>query len=205
MEQLLVSMLIAVAALLAGRAFRWRRRRRLAQETARLVEAERIVALLSARQPGVWDQDELRSRVEGTARDLWSLPTRDAMAPLAMWIAPSILNQHLDRWPARAERREVRLRMLEPASFVQVQEGGEQDRLVARLRAQWEAIWHDARGRVIRRERRAAFRTYHAWVHIDGQGWQLTAISTEPPLEEPAPSSVACRIMPQDAAEGIGR
>jgi hypothetical protein len=203
-EQFLVSLLVTLAALLAGQAYRWRQAQRQARETARLVEAERIISLLSAQQPGVWDHEELRMRVETTARDLWSLGTREEMAHLAMWVQPDVLAPALARWPQDTARREVRVRMVEPPAFVQVHEGGEQDRVVARLRAQWEATWLNAKGRVIRRERQRAFRSYHTWVHIDGQGWQLSAISAEPPLQEPAPSSVTFRILPQVATEEKG-
>jgi hypothetical protein len=200
-EQFFVSLLVTLAALLAGQAYRWRQAQRQARETARLVEAERIISLLSAQQPGVWDHEELRMRVETTARDLWSLGTRDEMANLAMWVQPDVLGPALARWPHDTARREVRVRMVEPAAFVQVHEGGEQDRVVARLRAQWETTWLNPKGRVIRRERQRAFRSYHTWVHIDGQGWQLAAISAEPPLQEPAPSSVTFRILPPVATE----
>lgn len=200
MEQILVSLLVTLAAVLAGQVYRWRRAQRQTRETARLVEAERIVSLLSAQQPGVWDHDELRMRVETTARDLWSLPSREEMARLALWVQPAVLEPALARWPDASARREVKLRVLEAPSFVQVHEGGDQDRLVARLRAQWEATWVDPKGRVIRRERQRTFRSYHAWVHIDGQGWQLAAIAPSSPLEEPPPSSVSCRILPQASA-----
>ena len=205
MEQFLVSFLITLVALSTSHYYRWRQRQRQALETARLVEAERIIALLYATQPGVWDQEELRARVESTARDLWSFPRRDEADPLAQWVHPDLITRALSSWPARAERREVTVKLLEPVAFVQVQEGGEQDRLVARLRAQWEATWLDAAGRAIKRERRRLVRTYHAWVHIDGRGWQLTGISDEPPMQEPPPSSVACRIMPQAAPEEMER
>jgi hypothetical protein len=200
-EQILLSLLVTLAAMLTGQYYRWQRRQRQARETARLVEAERIIALLSGTQPGVWDQDELRARVESTARELWSLPTREDLARLSQWVQPAVLAPITADWPARAARREVRLRFQEPAAFVQVHEGGEQDRVVARLRAQWEATWLDATGREVKRERRAAFRSYHSWVHIDGLGWQLTAVSAEPPLEEPPPSSVSCRILPGEPVE----
>jgi hypothetical protein len=200
-EQLLLSLLVTAAAMLTGQYVRQQRQRREARETARLVEAERIISLLSGKQPGVWDQEELRGRVESTARDLWSLPTQEALANVAQWAQPAVLSHATGAWPARATRREVKLRLLEPAAFVQVQEGGEQDRVVARLRAQWEATWLNATGRVVKRERQTAFRSYHAWVHIDGLGWQLTAISSEPPLDEAPPSSVSCRIMPSEPVE----
>lgn len=201
MEQVLLSLLVTLAAMLTSQYYRQQRRQREARETARLVEAERIIALLSGVQPGVWDQDELRSRVESTARDLWSLPTQDELARVAQWAQPAVLSLATAGWPGRAVRRDVKLRLLEPASFVQVHEGGEQDRVVARLRAQWECTWLNAKGGVVKRERRRPFRSYHHWVHINGLGWQLTTISDTPPLDEPSPSSVSCRILPSQPVE----
>jgi hypothetical protein len=195
-DQIVMSLLVSLAAMLTGQALRQRRRARSARETARLVEAERIVSLLSGRQPGVWDQDDLRDRVESTARELWSAPDREAIARVAMWAEPPVVEREIGSWPASAVRREATVRFSERASFVQVQEGGDADRVVARLRASWEASWFDARGKRVKREVQRLFRSYHAWVHIDGLGWQLRSITLTPPLDEAPPSSVSCRILP---------
>ena len=193
----LIALAFASAAF-AG-AFWQRRRSRLGNgsETARYVEAERIIAMLSARQPGVWDQEDLRDRIQKMARDFWSLPTREAFGQLQTWVNPALLKQAVLAWPGRSERREVTVRFTSPVAFIQVNEGGPgPDRLIARLSAQLESAWFDAKGKVFKKERRNARATYHTWIHIDGQGWQLDAVADTPPGGEPPPSSVSCRILP---------
>jgi hypothetical protein len=201
MDVPLTAFVFASAALAASLMQRWRMRKKDGNDTARYVEAERIVSMLSARQPGVWDQEDLRERVQAIAKDVWSLPTLEALGQLQSWVNPHLLEQVKRAWPGRGERREVDVRFTAPVSFVQVNEGGPgPDRLIARLTAGWEGAWLDAQGRPVKKERRAPHATYHTWIHIDGQGWQLDAIADRPPTGEPPPSSVTCRILPQEAA-----
>lgn len=200
MDVPLTAFAFASAALAASLVQRWRLRKKDGNDTARYVEAERIVSMLSARQPGVWDQEDLRERVQAVARDVWSLPTRDALAQLHSWVNPSILDQVAGAW--RGDRRELDVRFTAPVSFVQVNEGGPgPDRLIARVSARWDGSWLDAKGQAVKKERKGPHTTYHTWVHIDGQGWQLDAIADKPPTSEPPPSSVSCRILPQTAVE----
>lgn len=192
----------ASVAFAASLVTRWRMRARQGRDTARYVEAERIIAMLSARQPGVWDQEDLRERVQATARDCWSLPTREAMGRLQSWVGPDLLAELNRAWPQGCESREVTVRFATPISFVQVNEGGPgPDRLIARVNAGWEGNWLDANGQPRKRERKAVHVSYHTWIHIDGQGWQLEAIADRAPEGEPPPSSVTCRILPQELAE----
>lgn len=197
----LVVLAFSLAAVAGALLHRRLLRRRLGKETARYVEAERIIALLSSRQPGVWDQEDLRERVQKMARDLWSLPTREALTQLQTWVNPGLLRESLGGWPSRGDRREVTVRFTSPVAFVHVNEGGPgPDRLIARLNASLESAWYDARGRLLKKERQGARASYHTWIHIDGQGWQLDAILDTAPAHEPPPSSVSCRILPPDAA-----
>jgi hypothetical protein len=199
MEQYLAPIVITAAAIGTSLYRRWRDHQRQARETARHVEAERIIALLSAKQPGVWDHEELRSRIRQTAEELWSLPTREQLARLEPWVSPKLLAETCHAWPAQASERQVKLQFRSPVSFVQVNEGGPAlDRLVARLTAQAETTWFDNRGKAMKQEKRSAQTTYHTWVHIDGQGWHLEAIAPHAPTDEPPPFSVSCRILPQE-------
>src|SRR5205085_1884554 len=95
---------------------RWRLRKKDGNDTARYVEAERIVSMLSARQPGVWDQEDLRERVQAMAKDVWSLPTREALNHLQSWVNPAILEGVKRAW--RGDRRELDVRFTAPVSFV---------------------------------------------------------------------------------------
>jgi hypothetical protein len=184
---------------------RWNMRRRHGVESARNVEAERIVALLSSRQPGVWDADDLRERFESTARDLWTLPTAAAMERLQTWVHPELLTRTLRTWVPRAVRRELRAAFRSPPAFVQVVEGGPgHDRVIVRIEASVEGDWLDAAGKRLRRDRRNVELTYHHWTHIDGQGWRLDQIEAQAPVGEPPPSSVACRILPLATSEESG-
>lgn len=202
MEPILVGVFAAAAFVGATTYRRFAERRRRGVEAARNVEAERIIALLSARQPGVWDIDDLRDRVGTTARDLWAAPDRAALDRLQTWIHADLLGETLRAWPARAERREARVKLLQPPAFIHVAEGGQTpDRVIARVEAEVEADWLDGQGKRLKRERRTSLATYHHWTHIDGQGWRLDAIAPLPPVGEAPPSSVACRILPQGAAE----
>jgi hypothetical protein len=195
----LIALAFASAAFAGAFWQRTRLRRNNGSQTARYVEAERIIAMLSARQPGVWDQEDLRERVQKIARDFWSLPTREAFSQLQSWVNPALLKQTHMTWPGRSERREVTVKFTAPVAFMQVNEGGPgPDRLIARLTAQLESAWFDAKGKVLKKERQRVRATYHTWIHIDGQGWQLDAIADAPPAGEPPPSSVSCRILPQD-------
>ena len=195
-----------VSAVIGAQVYRrWHERRRRGVENARNVEAERILALLSARQPGVWDADDLRERVETTARELWTLATKTELDRLRTWIHPELLNRHLQAWQPRATRRELRATFRTPPAFVQVVEGGPgPDRVIARVEASVEGDWLDAAGKRVKRDRRATVVSYHHWIHIDGQGWRLDQIEPQPPIGEPPPSSVACRIMPLGASEESG-
>lgn len=193
----LTALVFAASAVGASLWQRRRMRRRQGSETARYVEAERIIALLSARQPGVWDQEDLRERVQKIARDYWGLPTRESMGQLQSWVNPQLLRQAVLGWPMKSERREVTVKFTAPVAFVQVNEGGPgPDRMIARLTAQLESLWYDAKGKLLKKERQGARATYHTWIHIDGQGWQLDGIADAPPTSEPPPSSVSCRILP---------
>lgn len=197
MDSYLAPLAITAAAIAAGAARRWRAYRLQALETARHVEAERIIALLSAKQPGVWDQEDLRDRMRGIAEQLWSAPTRDALAPLEPWVSASLLAQALREWPPRAARREVKLEFA-PVAFMQVHEGGPRsDRVVARVIVRRETAWYDAQNRLLRRRREGSRTTYHTWEHVDGQGWHLEAIAPGAPTAEVPPYSVSCRILPQ--------
>lgn len=195
-----------VSAFLGAQAYRrWNMRRRRGVENARNVEAERIVALLSSRQPGVWDADDLRERVESTARDLWTLPTPADMERLQTWVHPELLGRTQRAWVSRAVRRDLRAAFRSPPSFVQVVEGGPgPDRVIVRIDAAVEGDWLDAAGKRLRRDRRGAEVSYHHWTHIDGQGWRLDQIDPLAPIGEPPPSSVACRIQPMGASEETG-
>lgn len=200
MESLLFPLLITAAALGAGLAVRLRENKRLTHETARMVEAERIVALLSSRQPGVWDQDELRSRIQQTARDFWTAPTREALSGLAQWVGPALVAEGREAWPAASVKREATLTIEGRVAFMFVSEGGEDgDRLIARMVARRETRWLDASGKTVRHERGRGKASFHTWVHIDGQGWQLVAIADRLPENAPPASSVTCRILPQQA------
>lgn len=204
MESVLFPILITVAAVGAGLAVRMREATRQTRETARMVEAERIVALLSNRQPGVWDQDELRSRVQQTARDFWLAPTREALAGLAQWVGPELLASAREAWPSASVKRESTVAFEGRVAFMHVSEGGEPaDRLIARLVAKRETRWLDANGKAFKHDRPRTTATFHTWIHIDGQGWQLTAIAEAMPSSEPPPSSVSCRILPQPATEPL--
>ncbi|HEY9721207.1 MAG TPA: hypothetical protein V6D47_04290 [Oscillatoriaceae cyanobacterium] len=197
MDSYLAPLAFTVAAIGAGLARRWRVYRQHALETARHVEAERIIAMLSAKQPGVWDQEDLRSRMREIAERLWSAPTRDALAQLEPWVSAQVLAQALHDWPARSVRREVALEFA-PVAFMQVHEGGPQnDRVVARLIVRRDSSWLDAEDHVLRRRREGARTTYHTWLHVDGRGWHLEAIAPSPPNAELPPYSVSCRILPQ--------
>jgi hypothetical protein len=202
MEQLLVAFAISAAAMGAGLLVRMREQKRQAAEQARHVEAERIVALLSARQPGVWDHEDLRTRMQDTARDLWSLSTREDLARLDTWVAPALVDAEKSAFPMKSVRREAVVTFKAPVRFMQVNEGGpEVDRVIARLTASREATWLDQAGRKLKHERQGTTVTYHTWIHIDGQGWHLEAIAKQPPTNEPPPSSVSCRILPQTPVE----
>lgn len=203
MELTLIAILAAVAGAIAGASFRrFKTRRRSGVDVARNVEAERIIAMLSARQPGVWDVDDLRDRIAETARDLWSLSTRDDMARLQTWVHADLLEETLSIWPARAIRREVRVTFRGQPAFIHVAEGGDDDdRLIARLDAACEGAYMDAKGRRLKRDHRPLRSSYHHWVHIDGQGWRLDSIALQPPTSVDPPSSVSCRILPQDVED----
>lgn len=204
LESVLFPIVITAAALGAGLAVRVRAAQRQTRETARMVEAERIVALLSSRQPGVWDQDELRHRVQQTARDFWTAPTREALAGLAQWVGPDLLASARQHWPSASVKREATVAFEGRVAFMHVAEGGPHaDRLIARLVAKRETRWLDANGKAIRHDRQRVSQTFHTWIHIDGQGWQLTAIAEAMPTSEPPPSSVSCRILPQAASEPL--
>lgn len=203
MEQVLIAIAIAAASLGVGMLVRMSEQKRQTHEQARHVEAERIVSLLSSRQPGVWDHEDLRARMQETARDLWSLPTRDDLGRLETWVSPTLLDGERQTFPPKAARREAVVTYKAPVSFIQVNEGGPTaDRVIARLTASREATWLDEKGRKVKQERQGTAVTYHTWIHIDGQGWQLEAIAKRPPEGEPPPSSVSCRILPQTPVEG---
>ena len=202
MEPMLVGVFALAAFVGATTDRRFSERRRRGVEAARNVEAERIIALLSARQPGVWDIDDLRERVGATATDLWSAPDRPALDRLQTWVHADLLAQVAKDWPARAERREVKVKLLAAPAFFHVAEGGPgPDRVIARVTAEVEGAWLDGGGKRVKRDRRAASTTWHHWTHIDGQGWRLDQVAALPPLDAPPPSSVACRILPQGATE----
>lgn len=202
-----VTGLLAAAAAVAGAWFtrQWLAKRQ-GQAVARHVEAERIVALLSARQPGVWDVDDLRERVVERAKACWASSSLEDLARLETWVSPRLLAE-LRAWPQGATKREVRLRMEERPRFVSVTEGGGgPDRLVAKLMAGWDAIYLDARGKRVKQERRSYGPSFHTWLHVDGQGWMLDAMGGEEPMDEPAPSSVMVRVLPRaEAADDGGR
>ena len=205
MDPVVVACCIVAAIVGATTYRRLTSRRRQGAENARNVEAERILALLSARQPGVWDVDDMRDRVHATARDLWTLATRTDLERLQTWVHSDLLAETLRTWPARAFRREMRASFPHPPAFVQVVEGGPgEDRVIARVEAALEGDWLDIDGRRVRHERRPMTVSYHHWTHIDGQGWRLDHITSVPPVGEPPPSSVSCRIMPQGASEETG-
>lgn len=202
MDPIVVGVFTAAAFVGATTYRRWTERRRRGVEAARNVEAERIIALLSTRQPGVWDIDDLRERVATTARDLWAAPDRAALERLQTWVHPDLLGETARTWPARAERREMKVKLLQPPAFIHVAEGGQApDRVIARVEAEVEGDWLDGAGKRLRRERRTSLATYHHWTHIDGQGWRLDKIQPLPPVGVDPPSSVACRILPQGASE----
>lgn len=195
----------AAAAAVAGawltRRFLWKQR---GESVARHVEAERIVALLSARQPGVWDAEDLRERVVERAKACWGSGTLADLARLETWVAPRLLAE-LQAWPKGAERREVALRLEERARFVAVTEGGPgPDRMIARVMAGWEASYLDAAGKRVKVERQAFGPSFHTWLHVDGQGWVLEAMSSEEPPGEPPPSSTMVRVMPRAEATDDG-
>lgn len=202
MDTVIAALLIATAACGVGIAQRLRSRKRQGAETARHVEAERIIAMLSNKQPGVWDQEELRDRVARTARDLWSLPTRESLGQLQTWVNPVLLREANQNWPAKGDRREVSVQVTPPVGFIQVNEGGQgPDRLIARLTASLDTAWFDDRGKRIKQERKGSHTSYHTWIHIDGQGWMLDAIADTAPADEPPPFSIACRILPQGTTQ----
>lgn len=204
MENLIPTAAITACALVAGLYQRRRMRMREALERARHVEAERIIALLSTKHPGVWDQEELRGRIQAIAKDFWSFSTRAELARLETWVSSTLLNQLRALWPNAAARRMATVQFKGPVSFMQVNEGGPgPDRLIARLSGQRETSWLDAEGRKLRHERKAPFHSYHTWIHIDGQGWRLEAIGETISAGEPPPSSVSCRILSQAAAEEL--
>lgn len=201
MEPLFVAS-CAIAAIAGAAFYRAYARNQARAATARSVEAERIIALLSSKQPGVWDQDDLRTRVAQVAGDLWAIPTLGELDRLQTWVHPDLIARVRQAWPARAARRDLKVTFQTPVSFVAVHEGGPgQDRLVARLDTRMEGQYLDPDGRRVRAERRARAATYHSWIHIDGQGWRLESIGDDMPNLDPS-SSVTCRIMPQGATTG---
>lgn len=202
MDPIIVGVFAAAAFVGATTYRRYTERRRRGVEAARNVEAERIIALLSSRQPGVWDIDDLRERVATTASELWAAPDRASLERLQTWVHGDLIAEALRAWPARAERREAKVKLLQAPAFLHVTEGGPgPDRVIARVEAEVEGSWLDGAGKRIRRERRTATATYHHWTHIDGQGWRLDQVAPLPPVGESPPSSVACRIMPEGATE----
>jgi hypothetical protein len=206
MEFYAAPLAITAAAFVAGLFQRRKARQQAALERARHVEAERIIALLSGKQPGVWDQDELRSRIQATARDFWALPTLAELAALETWVAQPLLDELKARWPKGAARRLATVQFRVPVAFMQVHEGGPgPDRLIARLVGLRETTWLDEADRRVRHERKAPFATYHSWIHIDGQGWRLEDVASQLSADEPPPSSVSCRILPQASPEELER
>lgn len=200
------SVLLAISGVLVGAlAYRyWLFRHSSLAISARQAEAERIVAALSAKQPGVWDADDLRERVMATARDLWSAPTRADLDHIRMWVHPELLTRIVNEWPAQAARRDVVVQFKDAPAFVHVLEGGPgADSMTARVVASVESVYFDARGRQIKRVRKGARASYHRWVHIDGQGWRLDMIAHHLAVDEPSPFSVSYRVLTSPDAEEI--
>ena len=199
--ELLLILTCAVSAWLGASLYRAYTGRRVSREmSARNVETERILAQLSAQQPGIWDLDELRAHVERVAEQFWAAPTPLELEVVKNWVRRDMVEAQLSRWPAAAVRREAVVTLEHPAAFVHVTEGGNgPDRVIARLSARIAQDFINAEGRCIRTERHPAWPSYHHWVHIDGQGWQLEAITETFPRREAPPSSVSCGIVPEKA------
>lgn len=204
--ELLLILTCALSAWLGASVYRaYTGRRDLRQMSARNVETERIIALLSAQQPGIWDSEELRAHVQRVAQEFWAAPTPAALEVVKNWVRSEMVDVQLARWPAGAVRREVEVSFEHPPAFVHVEEGLETpDRVIARLSARIAQDFINAEGRCIRTERHPAWPSYHHWIHIDGQGWQLEAITENFPRRENPPSSVTCGITPEGARAPSG-
>lgn len=196
-----------VAAYMGATIYRRRAESRQHQlESSRNVEAERILSLLSARQPGVWDLDELRDVADRTARRFWAAPTREDLEAIQPWVRPEMVARQLARWPEAAVRREVIVTQPRPPVFVHVTEGGPgPDRVIVRFEAHISQDFFRADGVCIRTERHPVGASYHVWHHHDGQGWRLEAISERFPSEEPPSSALSCGIRPGQPPRNASR
>src|SRR5690242_13817937 len=109
--QALSPLAVVAGALGAGLFQRWRAARRQKVEIARNVQTERLLTLLSVEQPGVWDHEDLRTRMTTFAEEVWTLPSREALETLRFWLSPTLWKQLQKAWLRRADRREARLRL----------------------------------------------------------------------------------------------
>lgn len=200
MDSYLMPLVIGGSAFVFGFFQRLRQFRRDQEQLARHVQAERILALLSQRQPGVWDHEDLKARIGQTAIELISAPTPEALAPLRAWVVPALLEQ---AWLKNAERREVNAQLEGTVSIMQLHEGGPgPDEVVARLTLRHETTWRRD-GRVMKKQRLRPTKFYHHWRHIDGQGWQLEAITRSIDPAAAPPYSLSCRILPPNHAAEV--
>jgi hypothetical protein len=181
---------------------RIRAERHIQTERARQLETERIVSVLSAKQPGVWDQDELRQWTSAIAREFWSAPTPETIARLQGRVSPELLAAAQAHWPHGAVRRDFQVRLSGPVVFIHVVEGAPWgDRLIIQVKAEWEGRFFDRTGLALKHEKQKRFVSFHTWAHTDGFGWELQAIDKRPPLLVTPPTSVSCRLMPELAFE----
>ncbi|MEB3283888.1 MAG: hypothetical protein VKN33_01195 [Candidatus Sericytochromatia bacterium] len=199
--ELLLIVTSAVSAWLGAYLYgRYTERRDNIKLSTRNVETERIIALLSVHQPGIWDSDELRAQMQRVAEEFWSAPTPEALEVVKNWVREEMVETQLSRWPTGAMRREVAVTFEHPPAFVHVQEGDPgPDRVIARLSARIAQDFINAEGRCIRTERHPAWPSFHHWVHIDGRGWQLEAITETFPRREGPPQSSSCNIKARES------
>lgn len=149
-------------------------RRRRAREAGRRVESERLLALLAAMQPGVWDVEELRALVADRFGRWAAADTPGALAALETWISPARLTEARKRRGRRAPVTAARV------AFVHVEEGtAEGDRVVAR---------------VSYRQGVRPGLAYVTFRHVDGQGWLFMEAGAKLPRGLGAPRSIRCRM-----------
>lgn len=149
-------------------------RRKLAREAGRRVESERMLAMLSALQPGVWDVDELRALVAERFGRWLCASTPGELAALETWVSPARLQE------ARSRRTRPAPVTASRVAFVHVEEGDSGDRVVARV-----SYRQGARARL----------AYATFRHVDGQGWLLMETGSHLPHGLGAPRSVRCRMV----------
>lgn len=177
----------ALMAFAAATLLRVRAARRSLAFQARRVEAERLLALLSDQQPGVWDAETLKGLIAQVSAAFVSPPSREALERLAPWVASDVLAARTQRFG----RRHPAVKAISVA-ILQLQEGGDApDQVVARVRLR-------RAGRAVAPRAGLLFET---WRHHDGHGWRLEALAsaTEPDL--PPSFSVSCRVMPSAGSE----